>query len=269
MSDYPCQVDGCGRPTHDWTFCSSCSADLERDLAEVAAYRAELETSLARQTALGRREGGRSAETPLSFNYDAAEALYVLRTALVGWVRVAVEEDGARWPADTLDGMAALLLSRLGWLRTHPAGAEAVDEITTAVTLARRTVDRPGDHLFAGVCGSVPLDGPDETCPEVLYARPGAYEVTCRRCSTVHDVEPRRAELLKLAEDQLANAHDLAAGVSNLGAEVTADRIRQWAHRGRLVQRGVERVGDKRTRPLYLVRDVLDLLHGERVRRAS
>lgn len=259
MSEYVCGVDGCDRPTHDWTICSTCSATLERDLAEVPAYRAELETTLARQTSMGERHGGRSAEKPLPYDPRASEALYILRSTLVGWVRVAVEEDDADWPEDTLDAMAALLLSRMGWLRTHKAGAEAVDEIGAAMLLVRRTVDRPADRWYAGTCRA---DHEGQECPQELYARPWAHEFTCPTCGTTWDAQERREWLLDAVEDELAHASQLAAAVTSLGQPVTADRIRQWASRGRIFHRTV----DARKRPLYLVRDVLDLLHGERRR---
>lgn len=257
--DYTCAVDGCDRPARDWTICTTCSATLERDLAEVPAYRAELETTLTRQAVMGERSASRAAETPLPYDPNAAEALDVLRSTLVGWVRLAVEDDQADWPEDTLDAMATLLLSRLGWLRTHKAGHEAVDEIGAAMALVRRRVDRPADRWYAGTCRSGTFGEP---CEQELYVRPGAYEFTCPTCATVWNVIDRREWLLEAVEDELAHASQLAAAVTSLGQPVTADRIRQWAARGRIFHRTV----DVRSRPLYLVRDVLDLLHGTRRR---
>jgi hypothetical protein len=249
-TDYACLVDGCDRPIHDWTFCPSCSAQLEQDLAEIPAYVDELNTALTRQTAMGERSGSKSAEKPLPYDTRASEALSVLRSTLVGWVKVAVEEDGARWPADTHEGMARLLLGRLGWLRTHPAGNEAVEEIGAAVSLSRRIIDRPADRWFAGPCSE---------CSEALYARPGAAQVTCKTCSLVYDVAELQEYLRKSLEGHLATAREISGLCKHMFGEwVTTAMIRGYVHRGSVAAHGSKTDTRGKTVPLYRMGDVFD-----------
>jgi hypothetical protein len=248
VTDHPCAADGCNYPAQDGTICFHCVGDLERDLGEVAAYRAELETSLARQSAIGEREGGRSAEKPLPIDMRASEALSVLRSTLVAWSRLVVEEDDAPWPDDTLDAMASLLMSRVGWLRVHPAGHEAVDELRAAMSLARRVVDRPADRWFAGPCSE---------CKEPLYARPNAAQVSCRACELVYDVAERREWLREATESYLATAREISGLCQVMFGElVTASMIRGYAHRGTIAPHGVKRDDRGRDVPLYRMGDV-------------
>jgi hypothetical protein len=252
--DYPCTVDGCDRPVRGASICSTCEATLERDLAETGAYVDELTTSLARLSRMGERNGARSSEKPLPYDTRASEALSIMRSTLVGWVRTAVEEDQAHWPKDTPHAMAALLLARLPWIRTHPAAAEAVDEIGACLTLARRTVDRPVEGWYAGPCQA---DHEGGECPAHLYARPGAAQVSCRTCQTIHDVAQRQEWLRKSLEDHLATAREITGLCQYmLGEFVTGAMIRGYVHRGSVGAHGTKVDGRGKSVPLYRMGDV-------------
>jgi hypothetical protein len=229
MTEHQCEVDDCNQPAPNWTFCRDHSHQLEKDLAEVPAYRDELETTLSRQTATGERSASKSAEKSLAFDYNGSEVLYVLRNTLVGWVRVAVEEDGAETPADDLDSLAAFLLSRLGWLRTHKAGAEAVEEIAYAVGQVRRVIDRPADLWFAGYC----------ECQTALYIRPHAIGAVCKACGQEWAVEERLDHLRGMLEDRLGTPAEISGLSRNLfGEMVTTAMIRGYAYRGSIAGHG-------------------------------
>lgn len=255
MSEHTCAVADCGRPVQDATICTTCTSTLERDLGDVPAHRSELEVTLTRQAVVGERNGGKSAEVPLAYHTGASEALAVLRSALHGWVRVAVEEDDAAWPSeDSLDALARFLQRRLPWLRRHPAADEAVDEITSAIDLARRTVDRPTPRLYAGPCKEQ-VDG--QECDGELYARPNATEVVCPKCSAVHDVSKRRDWLRESVSDHLGTAAEISALCRHiLGELVTTAMIRGYAHRGTLEARGETRDPRGRIVSLYRLDDV-------------
>lgn len=249
-ADYGCPVEGCGRPVHDWTFCHTCSDLLERDLAEIPAYVDELLTALSRQSVMGEKGNRKSADKPLPYDTRASEALSVLRSTLVGWVRTAVEEDGARWPADDLPSMARLLLARLAWLRTHPAGDEAVEEIGASVRLTRSVVDRPPDRWFAGPCTE---------CNEALYARPGASQVTCKTCSGVYDVQELQDWLRQSLEDHLATSREISGLCKHMFGEwVTTSMIRGYVHRGSVAPHGTKIDPRGKTVPLYRMGEVFD-----------
>ncbi len=286
MTETTCAVDGCGRPAHNATICVPCTDQLERDLGDVQAYTDELNLTLSRQTAGPARHGGRSAEKPLPFSVAASEALRVLHSTLHGWVRVAVEEDDADWPTDTSPAMAALLMRRLSWLRQHQAADEAVDEVGSAVELARRTVDRPAERIYAGTCGSdiaaaAPWSDADArtsppegarlgTCDQPLYGAPGRSTVSCPGCGTEHNVEDRRQQMMDELHDRLFTAGEIAMLSTYLappGADVgerqrTRALLNQWAVRGQIVPHGINMQGA----PTYRFGDVIEKLM---LRRAS
>lgn len=273
---YPlCEVPGCGRPSPDGAAaCASCGALLHQHLAEVAdGLAAELDTALARQARLG-GGGRRGAETPLAYGEAAAEAIAVLRSALVSWVRILDRHDlpfgpacpgrcehgSCVWittrilPDDTVPAMADWLARRVTDIRRHPVGGEAVDELVDAIHQARRAIDRGAELVYCGPCGQRGKDG--RTCMTDLYARPGARLVQCR-CGAITDVQARRTWLLREAESVLGTATEIAQALTRLDRPVTPERIRQWDHRDRLIPRG----HNSRGHPLYRIGDVLDLLH--------
>lgn len=254
MSEHICAVEDCGNPVQDATICARCTDALERDLGDVPAFHAELEVTLTRQTAMGERSASKAAETPVYFHEGASEALVVMRSTLVGWVRTAVEEDGAEWPADTPEAMATLLMHRLNWLRRHEAADEAVDELKSMMGLVRRTVDRPQARWYAGPCG---YEVENRECPGELYAHVGAIQVTCPECSEVYDVAARRDWLKESTAAYLGTAAEISALCRHmLGDLVTAAMIRGYAHRGSIAAHGEARDPRGRVAPLYKLGDV-------------
>lgn len=258
---------GCGRPSPETTICSQCAWELERDLGDVGAVgqhlSAELDVALSRQVRIGGGSGGRrSAEKPLPYDATSSEALAVLRSTLVGWVREIV--DDSPWPADRLDSMAGWLLARMPVLVVHKAADEAFEEIGSAVANARRAVDRPVSRVFAGVCANVPTQdgvtvGPP--CDGRVYGRPGRSVALCEKCRHSHDVEARRQEMLDELDDRLFTAAEIATLGVYLGDAFDRARTRKlinaWASRGLLDVRGLSAAGD----PRYRFGDVIERLY--------
>lgn len=140
--NHDCPCDPCNRPTvPGWAICKHHGWTLERALAETPALARQLELTITRQAAAGARNGSRSAEKPLAYDPTASEALAVLRSTLVGWVRD-LQPDLALQPADTLGAIAIWLLRHHGALVVHPAAEQAVDEITAATANGWRAIDR-------------------------------------------------------------------------------------------------------------------------------
>ncbi len=277
-----CATPDCGRPVRDATICGNCTADLERNLGDVAAYADELDTTLSRQTATGGRVGGRSADKPLPYDPPASSAIDVMRSTLVGWVRAleVAEVHGpvhrdclhpscssirrTRYPVDTLADQARYLLSNLNALRQHEAADEALDEIGSAVDNARRAVDRRADRIYAGPCmAPVPIEGdaphePTGECRESLFASPKRQDVTCRSCGALFDVEDRRDWLRQAADSHLGTAAEISALCRHmLGEMVTASMIRGYAHRGQILAHGQTPDPRGREVPMYRVGEVL------------
>ena len=260
-----CPGPDCDRPApRDATICTACTSQLERDLGDVPAAVEDLTTTLSRQDRLGSGGGGKptkASEVPLPYHAGASEVLWDLTDTLRGW---AIEVGALNAIGASPVSLSAFLLRNLSALRAHEHAGKAADEIGHAVKRSAWIVDRRPERFYAGPC-----DGDGVYCEGELYATPGAVVVDCPVCGLGYDLAERRDWLLDAVEDQLVGASVLAAAVTTLSGEpVTADRIRQWAHRGRIVARS-EVVEDGKRRPLYRVGDVLDVLHGQKARDAS
>lgn len=252
-----CRVARCDRPVGDAFMCQTCADSLRRDLAAVPSLAVELETTRARQVRFGDPVGARLAGAQgLPYDPRATEAIYVLRSALVGWVRMIAEESGTKeLPLDTLAGLANWLRLKTEWLRHHEAGCEAVDEIGAAVQFASRIVDRPAERWYAGPC---------DNCQTDLYARSGVLIVTCE-CGDSYDVTERREWLLDSVADVLATATEISRALTSLDTPITAERIRQWRQRGQILPHATTTDGH----PLYRIGDVLVLKATMKVRRTA
>ncbi len=263
-------VCACGRPVQDATICQGCSTRLERALDDIPALVQDLEVTRSRQSRTGGQGIGivvRGAERPLPWDQRASEATAVLRSTLIGWVRVVLDGGAARprmlagqeW---RIAVMARFLLAHHERLRQHPDAVAAVDEITHAVDNARHVTDRAPDRVYAGPCREEygpEGDVGERCCTAHLYAT-NLRAVQCPNCKAVHDVSPRQAWLLAMAQDQLETATNLSQALSRLGESVTPERVRKWAQRGRVLPHGQ----NGRGHPLYRVGDVLEQLHGHR-----
>lgn len=155
----------------------------------------------------------------------------------------------------SLADVAGWMLDHVEWLRHHRAGPEAVEEITSVITSAKRLVDRPPARWYAGRC----------PCGTDLEPITGATTISCPGCGTAYDARTRREELLDIAADQLATATELARTVTSLGGVTcTPSMVRNLAARGRLTVGG----HDRTERPMYRVGDLLDVLAAREERSA-
>lgn len=231
----------CGCEQSEGLLCHAETTLLERELGDVAAIVAELDTTLSKQARIG--NGGTSGlareRTPIAVG--AMDPIWVLGNVLTTWIR---DITGDEWRpglgANPATAAAAHLLMEIPAIRRHPAVDELVDEITDAIRLARRTVDRPADKVYLGQClVETPDDeGRQVTCLAEVYARPGAHEVTCKVCGVCHEVAERRAWLLQRAEDMLFTVQQAAQMVGDVGRiRVTEAAIRGYIHRKRIAYR--------------------------------
>jgi hypothetical protein len=262
---------GCGRPIQDTAVvCPHCAHQLDAALAEIVDYRGlayDLNITLSKQanTATANntpqqeepqsKEPGTLRPTPSPYHGGASRAAHELKAALVTWALIIRNDTGAELPGDTLAAVAAWLRPRVGWLRYHEAGGEAVDGICDAVAAARRCVDRPAEKLYAGPCD----------CGVDLYARLDASYVECRAETheqpLVWPVVERRRWLLVSAEDVLATTTEISRALTRYQQPVTSSMLRGYVARKRLGVRGSRVVAGRRDPvPLYRLGDVLDIL---------
>lgn len=251
----------CTRPIQDTAVvCPHCAFTLDAALAEIVEYlAAELDVTLTKQArvAVGHtmpqpeepqaKAPGTLKPHPLPYHGGASAAAGHLKAVLVSWARLIHTEAGADLPGrDTLAAIAVWMRPRVGWLRYHDAGQDAVDEITDAVDRARRVIDRPTESLLAGPC---------DECQAGLYARPGAVYVTCRtpECGQVYEVAARRRWLLESLDDHLANATQMSRLLTYLDIKLADSSIRMYASKGRIVAHGK----DVKGRPRYRLGEVV------------
>jgi hypothetical protein len=280
----------CGQPVADNArACNDCTHYLEQDLAEIPALADELRLAIAKQTTLhggsytgprpvtderlAEREAERVEQAKLEdlvasvhvqalpYDVNASNASEHLRVTLVCWVRLIVDERGARWPENTLSALSSMLLGNLPWLRHHPSSEQAYPDLQSAVSRAKWAIDRHPDQVYAGPCDPTGEYHPTEhdlpgPCTRDLYANPGKEYVRCDRCLEDWNVAERRTYLLEAAEDMLVTAADLSRFLTVYGEPVTGERVRKWAERGQLIAHGQ----NARAHPVYRVGDAVDLL---------
>lgn len=249
----------CGRPVQDAYACGACAGQLEDALRQVPELAAELEITRLRMARVGSPGSGGGADR-LPWDPRAAEAADVLRSALVGWVRVADEASGAHgaaegFPPDRMAAMSAWLLRRVELIRHTEVASECVDEITAAVRNARRAIDRPAAMRYAGPC---------DECGTDLLAKPDAPRVYCRECGVSYDVADRQMWMRAQLEDHLGNASYVAAIATALGVTISAKTIRTWMDRKKLQPAHYQpaKIEGGRPRPIFRVGDVVRVAAG-------
>jgi hypothetical protein len=253
-----CHVDGCGRPVTDAYVCTDCATRAERALGEVNWLLHELDLVLTRQTARSEHVGGHSPDRPLAFAWDAADLRWALENTVTTWARVILtEKPKVSDPSGLSTGLvAAWMTGQVEWLRHHPAGHEAVDEITACVAKATRAVDVRPARIYAGPCTAA---NGDRQCGHDLYADPSSAVVTCPACRARYDVAERRAWLMDSARDHLATAREASRLCwTLLGDLVTTAMIRGYVHRGKLAPHG-KRVEGGKEAALFRIGDVIDV----------
>lgn len=226
----------CTRPAPDVNLCGGCLDVLKSELRAVRWLTTQLEITLTRQSREGERNGPRSSERPLPFDWNASVDLESLRDGLAHWARdIAGRRHVTLDAAHTPDGYARWLLRWPSEITGHPDAGELHGDICALTKAARRTIDRHPDWRFLGPC---------DTCGADLYAPVHAERVDCHGehddgtpCEASYDIPSRRAWLLEQAADQLRTARQLAYELPWIaGIVINAKLIGMWAVRGKLTR---------------------------------
>lgn len=245
MSNDPCTVEWCDRPVGDGYVCQHCADRLERALGDVPALWEELDTVLTRQARYSDPEG-RGGEKALPFNLKASDTGEALRGTLNTWCRLIAEERGKDLPEDHPAAVARWLLKHVTWLRHHRAGADAVDEITSAVHKVRCIVDRPPERIYAGPCAD---------CGGDMYGKPGSASVICRPCGLEYEVAGRVEWMRTQVYGRLVTAREGVLLLCRFGLPVKQKTIDKWVERKRLTVHSHDQAGVR----LYLFDDLVPL----------
>jgi hypothetical protein len=255
----------------DRCVCPRCAATLRGLLTDLPDLFGDLDIARTRQARIGAGGTSHAAVAPLPFALAPADARWVLASTLLTWLDHVTEIRGHQLPA-TWSAAGAYLTGAVDWLAAHPAGADAIDELTAAIRNARRAIDAPGSRQYAGPCtAELPVipwapGFADVPCGADLYAAEDADTVTCRRCAAVYPVAARRSWLLEQAADLLLPWREIARAVDGLGVPISENTLKSWVRRKRLVGHGKVPTQDGRLAETYRVGDVLDLVHAAAAR---
>lgn len=273
----PC--GSCGAAVHGAWLCAGCLAALAANVAAVPGAIADLRVTYTRQDRRGpmaRRRQLAEAARADPWHERAAAVLAELGAVLeragmdVGYLHP-VRLDAA--------ALAQARADRLADLARQGAVVEFAADLAAVLAAAARVVDRPGDGAEwpYGACGAY-------GCTERLWGAHDAAVVTCSRCGTGHpDTAERKAWLVELARDRLVSASLAGAWLANrYGGDPTtlAARVRQWAHRGRILPHtadtadniqddGVDQDAAAGRGPLYRLGDVEELMVTDLTRRRA
>ena len=257
MTEHPCPV--CQAPAPTTHICWACAKRITHLLALLDE---DLQQLYQQLDPTGHQPGSgtsKSADPPLPINLRAATTLDDVRTVLVGWTRESCEHEN-RWPHDDSETAMLLRLKQTRW-QTHPAADELLDELEYTHTQVLAAIDNPPERRYLGPCGADL--GDENECLGDVIAR-GNREPTCADCGAQHDLGARMAWIVDVTADHLVTAADAAGALSAWGQRITADLIRLWAHRGRILAHGTNRRG----RPVYRFGDIRDLAADTLQRRA-
>ena len=305
MSATPiCPIPICGKPIHDNAYiCGPCGQALTKALHHIADLHSELDVTLTRQARIGSTNGPAHppevdpdsqpknvilwgvAVQSLPFHLGASKVAHDVGNTISTWARVILEERRMELPpipeppigpvcnpteckhrsctvirwhvreSETVHA-ARFIGGYVWWLRRRPEAPEAYSDLIAVASQLERIIDNPPTLKYAGPCN---------ICRKDLYVREGAGMVECRPCGMTYDMAGRREWLLEAAEDRLERAAHIAQAVTDLGSPISADRIRKWAERGRLIPHATDRLG----RPLYRIGDVRELLKADTQREAQ
>jgi hypothetical protein len=248
----------CGAETPDGFYvCATCAESLAYALAEVDGVVEVLDAGVAR-TSLTAGYGERVSSSgplhaPLPINeavFDARRALhtYLMRTFL------RLTEDCGPLPDRSSQGLASYLIRNLDALRRQDWAGGVEGELRKLLRHGQDHAHRSEGRVFAGQCAE---------CETDLYAGKGDQEARCRGCGATYEVLKWRAHAATAKDYYIGTATDLSRKLSapQYGYSVTADQIRKWALRDKIVRANPEAdESGKPIPPAYRLGDVLDLV---------
>jgi hypothetical protein len=242
----------CGKPLPDTgRICHACSGRLRRQLLDIPALLAELDTTALRQAKTGTGQGA-GGGTP--WNEHARQAQAAIRAALTTWTRTLTARTGQLPPARP----ATWLADETNHIRLQPWADDMAADIHRVTANGWRAIDRPEDRWYAGPCGGQWATPTGTTeCAWTLWARIDQTTIGCPQCGTSWAVDARREWLLAAADNVHETAPNIASALTiMLRTRVSPATIRKWASRGDLTP-----IGDRGTARLYRVGDVITLIH--------
>lgn len=240
MSQAKRECPFCDRPTGDAFVCQHCVGTAGRDLRTIAYLARGLDEKRARRSAITMDGGSAAAETPLPFDSRVTRVADPILWAIQGTCRIVIEgRPGVALPTyltgQSIGGMALWLTQHLRWLAGREEGPDEFDSIRNWRANLETLLDGPPDQLYIGTCSA-------GECTEAVYVeakngKPDDY-AKCRRCSTQHEVAPRREVLREGLADYQATMREVLSLRHLLGVSAGRSTLYMLAETGRLEKVG-------------------------------
>ena len=173
-------------------------------------------------------------------------------------VRPVLAETVGPLTSRTSQGIAAYLITNLDTLRRQDWAHTVEPELRTHLRHGQDHAHRTEGRVFAGQCAE---------CQSDLYAGKGDQEARCKTCGTSYEVLKWRAHAATAQNYYIGSATDLSRKLSapQYGHTITADQIRKWALRDKIVRANPEHdESGKPIPPAYRLGDVLDQITEKR-----
>jgi hypothetical protein len=236
--------------------CPKCGESLAYALAEVDGVVEVLDAGVAR-TSLTAGYGERvsssgSLHAPLPINENVFDARHGLHTFLMRTALKLAEVTGPL-TGRTSQNLAAYLLRHLDALRRQDWAVTVEADLRGHLRHGHDRVNKAEGKVFAGQCAN---------CDTDLYASKGDQEARCRTCGATYEVLKWRAHAETAKNYYIGSAADLSRKLSapQYGYSITADQIRKWALRDKIVRANPEADEDGNPiPPAYRLGDVLAL----------
>jgi hypothetical protein len=235
-----CHKGGTPEPVYGrQVICDYCTRRVERHLVELAGVFDDLGTVLAvgGNAAFDKVSGSRTPPVPVRL--EVADHREEIRSILVSWARLVVEERRlSQWPSNTVHDIAQFVSEHADWLACHPAAGDLCEEIARALGRAHGLLTGPGVVCF--------LPCPDifgEGCDGRIKVTPEATWVRCETCGWETDDLLWLGKLVRGDEPALVTAAQACHRFLGQGRQLSSATIRQWVKRGKVAVRGRDEAG--------------------------
>lgn len=262
MSDKDtCIILGCDNPADGFYMCAPCAHSTQKNLNDLKTWILDdLLIVITKQTKIADKHGSRSTNiTPLPYNDQASK----LNTQTINLMREIDKHINPNNQVEHPRKLAHHLEVNIKAIRLNATATTLAGELNDLTLQIKQTIDRPPTKWYAGKC--LTPNNRDEECEAEIYASFATGIVTCPKCKTQHDIVQRRKYLIETAKTMNVTAIEAARAIQ-LWTDIEVgstkklhDRIRQWATRGRLMERG-HILEQNNIRPIYQLGEILDLI---------